>query len=256
MNAPVISIVGCGMLGSHLAEELSKLCFSQDLFPLRFKFIDFDTWEERNAANQNVSLREAQSGAYKAETCIQYVESYVPFNTAEAVTEKLEPGNLAELLGESALIIDAVDNIPTRQLLWAFGMGRNIPVMHVGISRKGDGMINWSSGNFENFPYKPQNVAGRELQEQDFAEPPCTMYKYREAALVLVQAAAKAFAFFHGKDPWELLNGIEEEGMMTCWTTNPTSGAKLLVDDDVLVNEFFPVHQPAEAEEVDDGAQA
>ena len=51
----VICLVGCGFLGSHLVDQLSKLMFSQEIgarYSLRL--IDFDTWDERNPANQFV----------------------------------------------------------------------------------------------------------------------------------------------------------------------------------------------------------
>ncbi len=238
---PKVVIVGCGFIGSHIAEELAKLCFSQDIYT-RFKFIDFDQWEERNAANQHVNLVEAERKEYKALTCARYASNYVRDPSAiEAVTEKLTGENVNRHLEGCNLIIDAVDNIPTRQLLWGYALaGRSGPVMHTGISRRGDGMINWSSPNFDTFPFRPENVAGRTLKEQDVKEPPCEMYKHRTAGLFLVQAIAKATAFFYGKDPWGSLDGIEEPGTMTCWNTTD-EGLKLLLDDVYLHEGTFPV---------------
>lgn len=236
----VISIVGCGFIGSHLAEELPKLFFSQDLFPYTFRFIDFDKWEDRNAANQNVHLSVAKEEEFKAVTCSAIAGHYN--NDSEFITEKLTPANAMELLKDSVLIIDAVDNIPTRQILWGLGKsGVLAPVMHTGISRKGDGMVNWSSKNFDTFPFKPANVAGRDMKEQDFKEPPCEMYKYRANGMVLFQAIAKATAFFFGKDPWETVGGHAESGMMTCWTTSE-NGMEMQVDDMFLDGDFFPIN--------------
>jgi hypothetical protein len=215
----VIAIVGCGFIGSHLAEELPKLFFSQDLFQYRFRFIDFDTWEERNAANQNVDLVDAQAEKLKADTCAAKANRYFK-DKAESVVEKLTAENAAKLLGDTILVIDAVDNIPTRQLMWGMACaGVSGPCLHSGISRRGEGMVNWSSPVFDTFPFKPNDVTGRDLAEQDFKEPPCEMYKYRHAGTQLFQAIAKSTAFFFGKDPWNILEGAVIKGDMTCWTT-------------------------------------
>lgn len=244
MNHPVIAIVGCGFIGSHLAEEIPKLMYSQDLFPFKLRFIDFDRWEDRNSANQNVSFMDAHNNEFKAETCAKYASNY-PQNEVEAVTEKLTIENANKLLGDAVLVIDAVDNIPTRQLMWSLAKGGATgPCLHAGISRKGDGIINWSSPIFDTFPFDPVSLAGRKLAEQDVKEPPCEMYKYRSNGMVLFQAIAKAVSLYLGRDPWEILGmGSDvEKGMMTCWTTNE-SGASLLVDDVFLDkdNEFLPI---------------
>lgn len=240
MYNPTIVIIGCGFIGSHLADELPKLFFSQDM-PATFRFIDYDEWEHRNAANQNVSGEIAQSGENKAVTCARYASMY-PGITAEAIPEKLVATNAQELLTGADLIIDAVDNIPTRQILWGFAKSGSVcACMHTGISRQGDGIINWSSPNFDTFPFKPGNIAGRKLKEQDIKEPPCEMYRHRTAGVILVQGIAKAAALFMNLDPWGVLEGAEEQGMMTCWNTN-LEGCKLLIDDVFLVDEFFPVY--------------
>jgi len=229
MKRPVIAVVGCGFIGSHLADEIPKLFYSQDLFPYRFRFIDFDRWEGRNAANQNVDASTAESEEFKAETCAKVASGYLR-NEAEAVTEKLTPLNAKELLGDTVLVIDAVDNIPTRQILWGLAKGGSTgPCMHTGISRKGDGMINWSAPNFDTFPFNPNHVMGRELVPQDFREPPCEMYKYRTAGVILVQAIAKATALYFGRDPWGIFEGSAEPGDMTCWNSD-LGGCALLID--------------------------
>ncbi len=242
MERPVIAVVGCGFIGSHLAEELPKLFFSQELYPFTWRFIDFDRWEERNSANQNVDWKTATAEEFKAETCARIAGQY-PHNEVEAIAEKLTPGNSRELLKNTALVIDAVDNIPTRQLLWGLGKGGACgPIMHTGISRKGDGMVNWSAPEFDTFPFAPNNVAGRNLAEQDFREPPCEMYKYRSSGMTLFQAIARATSFYFGKDPWNMLQGHSDAGTMTCWTSNE-KGMQLQVDDIYMRDGFFPIHK-------------
>jgi hypothetical protein len=237
-----ITIVGAGFLGSHVAEELAKLFYSQDLFPYQFRIIDYDHWEDRNAANQNVSLARAKTGEAKAVTCAEMAGQYGINNKAEAIVEKLTYDNMQDLLGDSELILDLVDNIPTRQLLWAAGIsGGYGPVLHAGVSKTGNGLIMWSEKDFCTFPFRPQDVAGRVVVDDDAnKELPCKMYRYRTAGLVAVQAIAKATALYLGKDPWGLMDGAEQERMMTCWVTDVNS-AKLQTDAEYLGEDFFPV---------------
>lgn len=239
-----ISLVGCGFIGSHLAEEFSKIIFSQNIQQTMLNFIDFDTWEDRNASNQNVSFLTAARKEFKSATCREYAEHYGIMATSS--TEKLTPYNAIDSLKDSILVIDSVDNLETRQLLNMLASGGQIPpCMHVGISRKGEGLINWSSTLIDTFPFKLQNTAGRVLQEQDIKEPPCVMYKYRVCGLYLVQAAAKAFAYFLGKDPWLKLSEEEEipTGTITCWMTSPDGKETLMVEDMYLNRDknYFPM---------------
>lgn len=244
-----IILVGCGFLGSHIAEELGKFFFSQEIFNIQMVFIDFDKWEERNAANQHVDLETAKLGEYKSITCKKYFDRYSDRKDAVAITEKLTPENARQLLEGSDLVIDAVDNIPTRQLIAVFGKNAiSGPVMHVGISRKGEGMINWSSDIFDTFPFPVETTAGREMVEQDIKEPPCEMYKYRTSGLSLVQAVAKCTAFYYGKDPWQALDGGVTKGLMTSWSTS-TNRSSMLIDKPYLVNDDLPCKEFGEKNE-------
>ncbi len=240
-NHPKITLVGCGFLGSHLAEELGKIFYSQDLgFPV-YQLIDFDKWEDRNAANQHVSLEEAKKKEFKTEVCAKYLRGH-PHTEVTVVNEKLTMENAHKLLLGQELVIDCLDNIPSRQILWSFAKaGVSGPAIHIGLSRTGEGMINWSSKIFDTFPFNPETLGVRDLKNQDIKEPPCQMYKYRAAGQNLIQASAKAIAFFFGKDPWEILEGTVERGTMTCWNTTSDGQSKILVDPPYLIDDQLPL---------------
>ena len=245
-----ITIVGAGFLGSHIVEEVSKLLFSQSLFHIGLRIIDFDTWEERNAANQNVTVVDARAGLRKAETCARIATDYNIRNVA--IIDRITMDNAATLLADSQLIIDCVDNIPTRQILWALASGGvTAPCVHVGLSRKGDGMVNWSSKIFDTFPFRPDMTAGRDLVNQDEKELACQMYKYRSYGIVTVHTAIKAIAFFLGVDPWNFFGqGTEtDRGLMSCWTVNE-KGPKIHAEGMYLRDDFFPIYREDNPEEV------
>ena len=266
-----ITLVGCGFLGSHLTDHLCKLLYSQDLgnrYDLRL--IDFDKWDLRNPANQFVTIIDAQANNYKVQTLAKRAQSYLL--SATPIQAKLDMNNAGELLENSALVIDCVDNIPTRQLLWALGKGGLAPVIHAGISKTGQGRIDWSSSTFDSFPYTPDAIAGRQLKDDDAVkEPPCEMFKYMYSGLRTVEATTKAISLFLGCDPWRsaayltramvenvsnntsiidqfVTKTIEQDGheftipgTMTCWVTGKNS-INIRADETTLNDGFYPIH--------------
>lgn len=235
-----IILLGCGFLGSHLAESLAKLFYTQELKP-EFLCIDDDTWEARNAANQNV--RPTSLDEPKADTIARLFRDYELH--AEPLKKRITIDNLFDLKGD--LLIDCVDNVPTRQLAWAWAKAPGVATIHVGISKNGQGVVNWSSEKWDTFPFKPDDMIGRDLKNDDeVKEPPCEMYKYMFHGLKTIEAATKAIAFYCGLDPWQSCSYVMFEfrkqlnldctledlvqgekkfylpRVMTCWNTGST----------------------------------
>ena len=116
----MIAIVGCGALGSRIALELA----GQELV-----LWDDDRVGEENVGVSAYSLHHA--GRFKtvvlSELCARRGIR------AEYVTETLGGGN-AGRLSEMALILDCLDNAPSRALL----VGLPAPTLHVGVSEMGN----------------------------------------------------------------------------------------------------------------------
>ena len=267
-----ITLVGCGFLGSHLIENLCKFIYSQDLSAsTSLRLIDFDTWDMRNPANQFVTPHLAENKAYKVNTLANHASMYSISATSH--TAKLDYDTASKLLQDSTLIVDCVDNIPTRQLLWALGKGGIAPVIHAGISKSGQGRVDWSSINFETFPYTPEAIAGRQLKDDDaIKEPPCEMFKYMYPGLRTVEATTKAIALFLGLDPWRMaayltramitnvtddrdiiekfvIQTVKEDGneyalpgTMTCWSSGLNS-IDIRADETTLRDGFYPIYK-------------
>ena len=221
-----VTLVGCGFLGSILLEELCKraFAFGESLF---FSLIDDDEFESRNAANQNVSLADVEEGLYKSKRAWQICKSY----NQKALRHQifLDNGNVDELIQKPvALVIDAVDNLPTRQLLWKQALKLDIPVLHLGISQGGTGKVEWTLGKgFDNFSLSPVALAGRSIKEiQALTEvetlPPCELVAFRGLGLNTALAAAKAVFIYFGFDPErEILNASDGEiGVATSWNAS------------------------------------
>lgn len=263
-----IAIVGVGFLGSWYSQLLMKLAFSQEM-DMKLVFIDSDTWEMRNAANQQVSLMDAKVEGPKVATFEAMAKNDYGFQ-AEGHQVRLIMDNL-HLLHGADLVVDCVDNIPTRQLLHNYGLISKTPIMHMGIAKKGEGAVNWTTSKISTFPYTVQAVAGRVLVDDDGKnEPPCEMFKYLFNGMKVVEAGVKATAFFFARDPWESSKNLitqaikslglspedteetinvfvgdmgdrfEMDGLITCWATSG-NGIEVRTDPTTLIEGFFPI---------------
>ena len=199
-----ITVVGCGFLGSLLIEELCKRAYAFEEI-ITFRFIDDGSFEARNCANQNVPLSRAEQEVAKVTWASELAGSY-DFGS-EPIYERLVSKNIDELIGPHDIIIDAVDNIPTRQLLWSYAVAHNVPMIHMGLSQEGTGCVEWTFGNgFDNFSLSPIALihkTKKELEAMGTVEklPPCELIAFRGCGLNLTIAAVKAIFIFFGFDP-------------------------------------------------------
>lgn len=227
-----IAVVGCGFVGSVFAEEFLKLAYAGEL-PHEFLFIDGDTWETRNAANQNVSLFTARQGVPKAETLKNLALEYD--RQARALHERVTAENIDELIGTVDIIVDAVDNVATRQLLYTYGLRREIPVLHFGLdATMGTGQVEWSyrgpGGTHDTFALAPLNLLGKSAPKdpESGTQPPCELVRMRAAGWHVAYAAAVALAIYYGFDPHShLYNEAPCHGYLTEWNSTPDSYAPM-----------------------------
>ena len=128
---PMIAIVGCGALGSRIAPEL----VGQELM-----LWDDDRVGEENVGTSAYSIHHA--GRFKtvvlSEICARRGIR------ANHVTETLDEHNRDRLLG-SDLVVDCLDNIPSRSLL----TGLSLPTLHVGVSEAGSGSCLWDHDGYQ-----------------------------------------------------------------------------------------------------------
>lgn len=208
-----IVVVGCGFLGSLFVEEVCKLQYALEK-PVSLILIDDDKIEERNTANQFFAPVDAgqSKAAILAERAMQYDQEATP------IMERVGRDNWPELAEDADLIIDAVDNIPTRQFLWAKAMHANskVPVMHMGLAENGCGMVEWTTKRFDNFSLSPVALAAFapeqvEKMGQVKKLPPCELNEHRGAGLNTAVAAVKSFAAF---------SGVKGNPKLISWSTN------------------------------------
>jgi len=208
-----LAVVGCGFVGSVFTDEFLKRCFAGKL-PATFLFIDDDVVSQRNCANQNFDFMDMK----KAKAVVLQGRATRFDRVAESAVTRLTLANCDELLDGADLVIDAVDNLETRQLLWGHALVRTVPVLHVGISPLSTGVVEWTYPGHETFSLRPSQTAGRDIKDPESGiTPPCELARMRGVGLNVGFAAACAASIFCGFDPEAHLNGKEAQGTFTEW---------------------------------------
>ena len=219
MNMPNITVVGCGFVGSIFTDEFLKRQFAGKL-PQGWRFVDYDTVDDRNAANQNFLVDD--QGKYKAEVLSD--RAMRSGKMTEFVPHRLTAENIDTLLENAVLVVDGVDNLETRQLLWGYAIRTGVPVLHLGIAEQGTGKVEWTHPAHDTFSLAPQHTIGKELVDPESGvTPPCELARMRGVGLNTGFAAAMAAAIFFGFDPEAHLKGEPSNGWMTEWASTPMS---------------------------------
>lgn len=128
MNSnPQIVIVGVGALGSHV------VLFGRNL-PVRFTVVDFDRVERKNTLSQFHSRMGV--GRNKAQALGQAMQGLFGMRL-DVRPHRLTEDNVGELLREAALVVDCVDNAPTRQLIQTSAEQLALPCVHGALAPDG-----------------------------------------------------------------------------------------------------------------------
>jgi len=138
-----VLVVGCGGLGGHIIDQLSRIGVGA------LRVVDGDVFEPSNLNRQLLSEVNLL-GAGKATAAAEHIARVNPDVTAEAVQTYLTKDNAAQLLARCDIVMDALDNIPSRRILAAACEKANIPyiygaiqgwVAQAAISMPGDKLI-------------------------------------------------------------------------------------------------------------------
>lgn len=208
-----IGVVGCGFVGSVFLTEFVKRCFAGKM-DIEFILLDDDTVEDRNCANQNFMLVDA--GRSKAQVMAELVERNNLLATWKKV--RVTEENIRDLLGDCQLVVDGVDNLATRQMLWAHAHETNTPVVHIGITQMGTGSVEWSHPKHDTFSLSPKKTVGKTIVDpQSGVTPPCELARMRGVGLNVGLAAAWAVSIFLGFDPEAHFNGQASAQTFTEW---------------------------------------
>ena len=143
LRQKTILVVGCGGLGGHVIDQLSRIGVGA------LRVVDGDVFEETNLNRQLLS-EVSLLGIGKAKAAADRIRRVNPEIMVEAVEEFLTEENAAVLLEDCDAVVDALDNISSRKTLAAACAKAGIPyiygaisgwVAQAAVSMPGDGLI-------------------------------------------------------------------------------------------------------------------
>ncbi len=123
LKASRVFIAGAGGLGSPVSFNLAVAGIGH------IRICDFDTPELSNL-NRQFLHDDSRIGMNKAESAKLSLARLNPNIQIEAVPEKIDEANVDRLVGDADLILDCMDNFPTRFILNACALRKKIPLVH------------------------------------------------------------------------------------------------------------------------------
>lgn len=118
-----VLVVGCGGLGGHIIDQLARIGVGF------LRVVDGDVFEASNLNRQLLSSVPLL-GVSKAKASADHIARVNPDVTVESVQTFLTEGNAAEILAGCDIVMDALDNIPSRKILAAACKKANIPYIY------------------------------------------------------------------------------------------------------------------------------
>ncbi len=123
LKASRVFIAGAGGLGSPVSFNLAVAGIGH------IRICDFDTPELSNL-NRQFLHDDSRIGMNKAESAKLSLARLNPNIQIEAVPEKIDEASVDRLVGDADLIMDCMDNYPTRFVLNACAVRKRIPMVH------------------------------------------------------------------------------------------------------------------------------
>jgi len=118
-----VIVLGCGGLGGYLIEALLRMGIGS------ITAVDGDVFEESNLNRQLLSTTE-NLGRNKALSAAEHAALVNPGIEFHAVTEFLSETNAQSLISGQDLVLDALDNIPSRLIVEDTCRTLGIPIIH------------------------------------------------------------------------------------------------------------------------------
>jgi adenylyltransferase/sulfurtransferase len=118
-----VFIAGVGGLGSVTATYLAAAGVGI------IRLVDHDRVELSNL-NRQILHRDEDIGGKKVDSAAKRLKGINPGVKIETVVEEITEANISKLVADFDLIVDAMDNLPTRYLLNKVAIEKNIPFFH------------------------------------------------------------------------------------------------------------------------------
>lgn len=127
LKSKKVCVIGCGGLGGHLIEQLSRIGVGN------IRCVDGDVFEPSNLNRQLLSSV-AALGTSKATAAEQRVHAIDPEIIVESICCFLSTENADELICDCDVVLDALDNIDSRRILANACERAGVPLVHGAIS--------------------------------------------------------------------------------------------------------------------------
>ncbi len=128
-----VFVAGIGGLGSISSYYLAAAGIGY------LKIVDKDKVDYSNLNRQIIHWTE-DIGRWKSDSASRKLKNLNPNCHVEAVQAEISEHNCAELIGDSSIIVDAMDNMKTRRILNAASIIKRIPYIYGGVHQL-DGMV-------------------------------------------------------------------------------------------------------------------
>jgi molybdopterin/thiamine biosynthesis adenylyltransferase len=123
LAASRVAVVGAGGLGGQVILLLARVGVGH------LVVVDHDLFDETNLNRQALSHTEFM-GRPKSEQAVAVVRSINPGVEVTPHQAKIDDSNAADILGGSDVVVDALDNVPSRFALERATKALNIPLVH------------------------------------------------------------------------------------------------------------------------------
>ena len=127
LQASTVCVLGCGGLGGHIVEMLARIGIGT------ITIVDGDVFDETNLNRQLFSTSEnlGKSKVFEAKKRIAAVN---PETTIQAVNKYVDSENAKTIIGDAALVVDALDRISTRLVIQEICEDLGIAFVHGAIA--------------------------------------------------------------------------------------------------------------------------
>ena len=122
-----VLVAGCGGLGGHIIDQLARIGVGQ------LRVVDGDVFEPSNLNRQLLSSVPVL-GISKAGVATEHIARVNPETEVDAVEDFLTEENVHSLITGCDVVLDALDNIPSRKILASACSEAGIPYVYGAIS--------------------------------------------------------------------------------------------------------------------------
>lgn len=174
-----VAVIGCGGLGGHIIDQLCRLGIGG------IRAVDGDIFEPSNL-NRQLLCEMDLLGTPKAHAAADWIHRVNPDVQVETIATYLGEDNAQQLISGCDVVLDALDNIPSRKILAGACRQAGIPyvygaiqgwVAQAAVSLPGDGLID---------KLFPPNVAIRDKSVLSFTPALCASVQVSLCTKLLV----------------------------------------------------------------------